>query len=104
MVPAAWTAGPSVRVGQPRDELGPQVGRFHDGVDHEVAGHVQQVDVGALLGGAGGDVGGALSPSPMSAILLAYMALTEASAAIGPISAVGSAIVARGSKPGAHMA
>ena len=60
MVPPAWTAGPAFRVGQPRDELGPQVAGFHDGVDHELAGHAEQVDVGALLGGAGGDVGGAL--------------------------------------------
>ena len=44
------------------------------------------------------------SGSSMSAILLAYMALTEASAPIGPIVAVGSAIEARGSKPGAHIA
>jgi hypothetical protein len=42
--------------------------------------------------------------SPISAIFLAYIALTEAAAAIGPMDAVGSAIDARGSKPGAHIA
>ena len=40
----------------------------------------------------------------MAAILLAYMALVDASGAIGPIVAVGSASIARGSKPGQHMA
>ena len=44
------------------------------------------------------------SSSSIAAILLAYTAFTDASADIGPIVAVGSASVARGSKPGAHMA
>ena len=44
------------------------------------------------------------SGSSIWAMRLAYMALADASGAIVPMVAVGSASVARGSNPGAHMA
>ena len=50
MVPAPRGAGPALRGGQPRDELGAQLAGLHDGVDHQLAGQPEQVEVGALLG------------------------------------------------------
>ena len=44
------------------------------------------------------------SSSSIAAILFAYTALTDAGADIGRAWPVGSARVARGSNPGAHMA
>jgi hypothetical protein len=49
MMSSLRSAGPSLRIGQPRDELGAQGGWFDDGVHDELAGQVQQVDVGALV-------------------------------------------------------
>ena len=60
MVAAAGLAGPAVGVDEAGDELGPQPLRLDDGVHDQVGAHPQQVDVGLLLGRAGGDERGAL--------------------------------------------
>ena len=52
MVPAPRGAGPALRGGQPRDELGAQLAGFHDGVDHQLASQPEQVEIGALFGQA----------------------------------------------------
>ena len=90
----AERAVPARGVAQPAQQLGAQVVRLDDGVDHELGGQPHEVDVLLVLARAGPAtnalalVRGRRSP----AILLAYTALTAASGPITAIFAVGSAM------------
>ena len=90
---------------EPADQLVAQLLRLDDVVDDQLAGQPDDVDVLVVLARAWlRRTPPRSSSSSIAAILLAYTALTAASAPITAIFAVGRASVASGSNPGPAIA